>query len=183
MAYDQGMKRLALILVAATTLIAAKPIDDYPAFNTTKKLWAKTDFRGKAAPKFEVEKWLSGEAPDFKGKVLVVDFWATWCGPCKKLIPEMNDWAAKFKNDVVFIGVSDEPEATVSDFMKTTKMNYNVAIDTKKRMNQALGVEGIPHVMVVTPDGVVRWQGWPQDDADLLTEKVIGQIVKASKAR
>jgi len=178
-------KSTALMLMPVlATLIGASFLEtaDYPPIVTAKTLYAKNDFRGKQAPKFVVEQWLNQANPNMKGKVLVVDFWATWCGPCRALIPEVNDWAAKFKKDVVFVGVSDEAEKTVSVFMEKTKMNYSVAIDTQKRMSKELGVQGIPHVMIVTPDGIVRWQGFPGSSEDPLTAEKIQQIVDASKA-
>lgn len=175
------MRRIVMLAALGAAIAVATPTDGYPPVVTNKKLYAATDYRGKQAPEFVVEEWLTGKAPDMKGKVVVIDFWATWCGPCKKLIPEMNEWAAKFKDDVVFIGVSDEKPEVVKKFMETTKMAYHVAIDTKKRMSDKIGVQGIPHCIVISPDGVVRWQGWPQDGADTLTEKVIEQIVAAGK--
>lgn len=177
------MRRSGILLAMVAAFAVATPTDDYPTYVTAKKLYAKADFRGKQAPEFVVEKWLSGGAPEMKDKVVVIDFWATWCGPCRKLIPEMNKWAEKYKEDVVFIGLSDEKEATVSNFMTETKINYPVALDSKKRMSNALGIEGIPHVLVITPDKVVRWQGWPQDPKDTLTEAVLEQIIRASKSK
>jgi len=181
------MKKIALALCLASALgavIAASPKAEqtYPAVVTTKTLYAKTDLRGKPAPKFEVETWLNQASPKTKGKVLVVDFWATWCGPCRHLIPEMNEWAKKFEKDVVFVGVSDEPAETVKKFMTDTPMNYSVAVDPQKRMSKVLGVQGIPHVMIVSADGVVRWQGFPGSTEDPLTAEKIQQIVEASKA-
>ena len=170
------------VLVALTTSVLHAQKTEYPAIVTEKTLYAKNDFRGKKAPKFEVEKWL-GEAPAMKGKVIVIDFWATWCPPCRELIPEMNEWSKKFSKDVVFIGVSDEKEETVRGFMEKTKFEYHLALDAQKRMSKALGVEGIPHVMVISPDGVVRWQGFPLDDKDKLTPEILEQIVKASKVK
>lgn len=177
------MRRLGILSALIATFAIAAPVDDYPSYVTSKTLYAKNDLRGKKAPKLVIEQWLSGDAPKTEGKVIVIDLWATWCGPCRELIPEMNQWAAKFKEDVVFIGISDEKSEVVKKFMEDTKMAYHVGIDTKKTLNKELGVQGIPHCLVISPDGVVRWQGWPQDEKDRLTDKVIEQIVAASKAK
>lgn len=183
-------KTLALVAaVAVGFAVSSLPVvgqgtkPGYPPIVNDKTLYATNDFRGKQAPKLEVEQWLTGKAPDTKGKVIFIDFWATWCGPCRALIPEMNEWAAKFKNDLVMIGISDESPETVKGFMADNKMAYNVAIDTKKRTSKAVGVKGIPHVMVITPDGVVRWQGFPGSPEDPLTEAKLEQIIKASKSK
>ena len=155
---------------------------EYPPIVTAKNLYAKNDLRGKKAPELVVQQWLSGKAPDTKGKVLVVDYWATWCEPCREFIPEMNAWAKKFEKDAVFVGLSNESAKIVNEFQKTTPMNYHIAIDRKRRMVNALGVQGIPHVMIVSPDGIVRWQGWPGSPEDRLTDKIIEQIIAASKS-
>lgn len=154
----------------------------FPPYVTGKTLYAKNDLRGKKAPKIEADKWLVGGAPDMKGKVVLVDLWATWCPPCRDLIPELNDLAAKFKDDVVVIGISDEKPETVTKFLKTTSAKYHVGVDPKQRVLKALDVQGIPHVLVITPDGIVRWQGFPQADEDPLTADKLKQIIDASKA-
>lgn len=98
------------------------------------------------------------------------------------MIPEVNAWHKKYAKDVVFIGLSDEPVQTLKTFMAKTPMNYHIATDTKKTMSNVLGVQGIPHVMIVSPDGIVRWQGWPGSPEDTLTEAKLQQIISASKA-
>ena len=155
--------------------------DGYPAIVKEKTLYADHDFRGLPAPKFEVAQWLTGAAPDTKGKVVIIDFWATWCPPCREGIPVLGAWAKKFNKDLVVIGVSDEAVATINGFMKTTKMEYNVATDPGKRMHKAVGVKGIPHALVISADGIVRWQGFPEEKHDKLTTEKIAQIIAQSK--
>ena len=139
-----------------------------------KKLWAKS-ILGQKAPEFVVEKWLTAE-PDIKGKFVLIDFWATWCGPCRKAIPELNAFQKKFGDKLVVIGVSDE---TAEDVKKLSepKVEYASAIDPKGRMKKALEVSGIPHCILVDPNGIVRWEGFPFLDGHELTEKVVAEIL------
>lgn len=61
-------------------------------------------------------------------------------------------------------------------------MEYAVATDELRRMKKQLGVAGIPHVLVITPDNIVRWQGFPLLGADPLTEETVAKIIAASKS-
>src|SRR6478752_1957500 len=64
-----------------------------------------------------------GKQPDLTGKPLLVEFWATWCPPCRKSIPHLNEVYAKYKTQgLVIIGISDEDQKTVETFRKTTPM-------------------------------------------------------------
>ena len=173
----------AIILIALAGLASAALSVDWPKIVTSKTLYADNDYRGKKAPDFFVQKWLNANEVDTRGKVVVVDFWATWCPPCRATIPELNEIAKKFKDKVVVIGISDEKEETVADFMKKTEMDYNVGIDPTRKMSKQIGVKGIPHVLVISPDGIVRWQGFPLDNSDRLTDAVIQQVVDQSAAK
>jgi len=168
-----------------TTLLKedAKPVDPKELIGkfpkpVDKRLFAKYDLRGKPAPKVEVEKWLT-DAPKMDGKVVLIDFWATWCGPCKAAIPKLSAWQEQFKDDLVVLSVSDESSETVKSFLNSTRMDFAVGVDTSGKMKQAVGVEGIPHVLIVSTDGVVRWQGFPFSGQDRLSEDVIKKIIAA----
>jgi thiol-disulfide isomerase/thioredoxin len=183
------MRRLIPFLIAFASVAQAQTPagqtlnTEWPSTTTKKTLYAKQDLRGKAAPKIEVAEWLTGAAPNTKGKVILLDFWATWCPPCRETIPELNAIAAKCPKDVVVIGVSAEKAETVRAFMKKTKMAYSVAVDPSGKMDKQVGVQGIPHVLVISPDGIVRWQGFPLDDTERLTEATVARIVARAKAR
>jgi thiol-disulfide isomerase/thioredoxin len=144
------------------------------AFAAEKELWAKS-FLNQKASDLVVEKWLTKE-PDRKGKFVLIDFWATWCGPCRKAIPELNALHKKFGDRLVVIGLSDEPESKVKA-MTQPVIEYFSAIDTKARMKKSVKVTGIPHVLIIDPKGVVRWEGFPLLQGFELTEKVVADIL------
>lgn len=139
-----------------------------------KNLYAKS-FINQKAPEFYVTKWLTTK-PEMKDKFLLIDFWATWCNPCRKAIPELNKYSKTFKKDLVVIGISGEREEIIKK-MKTPEIEYYSAIDSTRQMERTLEVKGIPHVILVDPEGIVRWQGFPLLEGFELTEKVIEEII------
>jgi len=122
------------------------------------KLYAKS-FRGERPPQIIVDQWLT-PPPDVDGKFVLVDFWATWCDPCRRAIPHLNNLQAKFKDRLVVIGLSSEsPEAVLA--MTSPRMNYSVGVDTESRTMRAVEVTGIPHAILIDPKGIVRFEGTP----------------------
>jgi thiol-disulfide isomerase/thioredoxin len=125
-------------------------------------------------PELVIEKWLT-ETPKLEDKFVIVDFWATWCGPCRKSIPELNGYSKKFGDKLVIIGLSDETELDVRR-MKEPKIEYSVAIDTKARTLRAVGVREIPHILLVDPKGIVRYQGNPSAINEKILEAMFVQF-------
>jgi len=118
-------------------------------------------------------KMLQGNA-NFTGKPLIVEFWATWCPPCRKSIPHLNEVYAKYKaKGLEIVGVTNEESDTVRAFMKTMPMNYNVAHDAGGSLGKKFGVTGIPHALLVNRQGQIVWEGHPLSLSDAEIEKVL----------
>jgi len=113
-------------------------------------------------------------AVDPVGKPLLLEFWATWCPPCRKSIPHLNEIYAKYKErGLVIIGVTDEETSVVEPFMQKIPMNYSVAIDAKGKLGTGFGIEGIPHALLVNKAGKIVWEGHPMELTDADIEKIL----------
>ena len=141
-----------------------------------KRLWARS-FLWEPAPEFVVERWLTPE-PDMRGKYVLIEYWATWCGPCRRSIPLLNEVHRRFKDRLVVIGISDEPAETVRA-LQEPRIEYFLAIDAQARMKTALGITGIPHAILLEPQGCVVWEGYPLLEGHELTLEVVECILQA----
>jgi thiol-disulfide isomerase/thioredoxin len=148
---------------------------------------------GDPAPALSVEKWVKGDPiTGFeKGKIYVVEFWATWCGPCKAQFPHLSEMQKEFKDKgVTFIGTniwedkqySDKTLPKVEKFVKDQgdKMSYTVAFDgpakaMDKNWMQAAGRDGIPSAFIVDREGKIAWIGHPANGMKETIEKLLGE--------
>ena len=139
---------------------------------------------GMDAPALKIKDWVQGQPVDLlagKGKqITVVEFWATWCGPCRASIPHLSDLQARFKNkNVAIVGISDEPLAKVKPFVDKMgdKMQYVVATDDARKTStaymEAFGERGIPHAFVVDKQGRIAWHGHPMAGLDEALEDIV----------
>ena len=171
------MKTKASLLLA--TLLAAG------SFATAAEL-------GDPAPPLKISEWVKGKPVELaavKGKqVIVVEFWATWCPPCRTSIPHLTEMQKKFK-DVIFVGVTDEEVATVKKFVTKMgdQMDYVVAVDQDKKTSagymEAFGQGGIPHAFIVDKEGRIVWQGHPMAGLDKAVAEVLAGKLDLNQAK
>ncbi len=150
------------------------------------------DKLGKPAASLKGLQWIKGGPVEMKkGSVYVVEFWATWCPPCRTSIPHLTELQHQFKDKgVTIIGVSNETADKVKPFVEeyAQKMDYTVAIDPERQISkgymEAFGVGGIPHAFIVGKDGNLLWHGHPMIGMDGVLDAVVtGQFDHVAYAR
>jgi peroxiredoxin len=116
----------------------------------------EADDRKREHPEFTL-KDLSGKSWTFselRGKVVLVNFWATWCPPCRKEMPDLEALYARFAaKGFVVLGISDEEAAKVEPFIRERKVSFPVLLDPGRKVNDMFVVEGIPKSFVYDRDG------------------------------
>lgn len=139
---------------------------------------------GETVPALEIPKLLQADGresitlEELKGSTVVLEFWATWCGPCVRAIPHMNELVDEFAGDegVRFISVTREPESTVTAFMRNHPMHAWIGLDRSGKLQQAFDVSAIPTAIVIDPEGeVVQVMHPMQLDAQTIRQVHNGQ--------
>lgn len=112
------------------------------------------------APDFKLNDVTTGKPvslSDFKGKVVVLDFWATWCPPCREEIPHLVDLYGKYKDkNLVIVGVSlDDTQTPVKPFMDEFHMDYPVVMGDDAIQKAYGGIQGIPTAFIIDKTGKI----------------------------
>ncbi len=139
---------------------------------------------GDKAPALKDVKWVKGEAVDKyrSGDIYILDFWATWCGPCIAAIPHMNEIAKKYKDDgvhIIGVAISDQlPKVEAFVEEKGDAMSYLIAYDDEKRKTASVYMDGtmsrgIPTVMIINREGTLSWVGHPMNGMDDALEAIV----------
>jgi thiol-disulfide isomerase/thioredoxin len=187
---DVNMKTKQLKHVATVLAVAASATLALAAQPTLKV--------GDPAPKLQTGKWIQGEPVNTfqPGKAYVVEFWATWCGPCRVSIPHLNETYQKFKDKGLIVVGQDcweRDDALVAPFVKKMgdQMTYCVALDNKaddergKMANTwmaAAGRNGIPSAFLVDTKGRIAWIGHPMELKDKVIEAVLAGTFDVKQA-
>ena len=131
-----------------------------PGIPEMEESGAEHDMLGKPAPEFTLPS-LKGDdvaLTSLKGKIVILDFWATWCGPCRQGLPVLMEIAKdRSRDDVVLWAIDlDETKDKVTSFLERKKWSLPVLMDAKGRVAGKYRVGGIPHTVVIDQEGVVR---------------------------
>jgi thiol-disulfide isomerase/thioredoxin len=134
----------------------AKEVKELKLFDS---MFSTPDLAGKPAPAFEL-KSLAGETfslAALKGKTVLLDFWATWCGPCRKSMPALENISREFKNrDLVILGVNTgEEREVVEAFLKKTPLEYPAVLSGGSGILESYRVTAYPTFILIGPDGKI----------------------------
>ena len=160
----RGIRALLFCLFAIATPALAAP--------------ALTPWGGAATPRLSLRD-LEGRTHDlatYKGKVVLINFWATWCEPCRQEMPSiqrLRDKLGPKAFSVIAVNV-DEPDARVRQFIKATGLDLNVVMDPGKTVTRNWGVRYLPVSFIVGADGRIRYR--VVGDIDWGNDTVVGTI-------
>jgi peroxiredoxin len=109
-----------------------------------------------------------------KGRIVLLNFWATWCPPCRKEMPDMEKLYRSYeKRGLTVIAVSDEDRATVEQFLAKNSYSFTVALDPGRQVNKAFGVDSIPESFIFNREGRLAAQA-----IDMRTESQFMELLK-----
>ena len=141
---------------------------------------------GKKAPIINITDWITNVPKDktLKGKKVVLEFWATWCGPCIAAIPHLNELQTIYKNrDLYYVSITDEPIAKVNRILKRVDFKSIVVSDQTRKTQISFGdgkkgLEAYPLTVLIDNNGIVKWIGEPKN----LNQTVMNDFVGLNKS-
>ena len=187
--YNAHLLKIAIIVQIFATSVIAQEISIEKAKEVlVMNVMGEQSLIGQTAPELNIEKYL--QAPEgekslsaLKGKVVVLEFWATWCAPCVAAIPHLNQLNEEFRDkQVQFISVTDESEDIIAPFLKRQEMKSWIGLDTDRSAFKAYGVRGIPRTFLIDQKGIIAASLHPAGLSSDMIEKVIaGEKIERPK--
>ncbi|MEY2195562.1 redoxin domain-containing protein [Neobacillus sp. BF23-41] len=151
----------AVILVTLLTVAIVQAMDKKTETpETTSQTTASQEGLaiGAKAPDFEL-KTLTGETvklSNLKGKKVMLNFWATWCPPCKAEMPAMEQFSKKMEKDIVILAINIDPQLDVQGFVDENKITFPIPLDADDKVNETYQVLSIPTTYFIDSKGVIQ---------------------------
>jgi thiol-disulfide isomerase/thioredoxin len=146
----------------------------------TASLHAQAVTEGASAPAFDLPSTSGNlKLADLRGKWVYVDFWASWCGPCRQSFPWMNDVQAKFADKLRVVGINvDAKRADADAFLAQVPAKFSLAFDDKGQTPKDYKIKGMPTSVLIAPDGTVAWThtGFKEGEAKELEARLAKSI-------
>jgi thiol-disulfide isomerase/thioredoxin len=172
--------RFAFCLWLSCAIVVSTSAGDAPRLERNEARPALDKMIGKPAPGINGTNWLNSGAlklEELKGKVVVLEFWGTWCTTCIGLIPHHNELAKKFqKKGLVFIGICDaDGSAKMPEVAKRYRIEYPIAVDVKNATSEAYKADSTPDFYLIDRKGNLRWADIVTDDVDSAIELLLAE--------
>ena len=151
----------AVVLVSLLTVAIVQAMDkktDTPKTATEASAAKEGLSIGSSAPNFEL-KTLTGDTvtlSQLKGKKVMLNFWATWCPPCKAEMPEMEQFSKQIGDDTVILAVNIDPQLDVQGFVNENKITFPILLDTEDKVNEAYQILSIPTTYFINSKGIIQ---------------------------
>lgn len=151
----------AVVLITLLTVAIVQAMDKKTESDTTSQTTTANNDGlkiGAKAPDFEL-KTLSGETvklSSLKGKKVMLNFWATWCPPCKAEMPDMEKFYKEPGKDVVILAVNIDPQLDVKGFVKQYGITFPILLDEKDEVNESYQILSIPTTYFINSNGVIQ---------------------------
>ena len=114
---------------------------------------------GKAAPQFTLQDLAGREVSlaDYRGKIVILDFWATWCGPCRMTMPMVDDIQKEYAGKMSVLAINlQEPKDVVREYILTQNLHSEVLLDEDGSVARQYGAAAIPMQLLIDQNGIVR---------------------------
>jgi thiol-disulfide isomerase/thioredoxin len=115
----------------------------------------------------------SAKLSDFKSKVVILDFWGTWCAPCIEALPHLESLQNKFSNDLKIITITDESEERINKFLKKRNVSLPIALDNDKKLASAFPYRSVSHTVIIDQNGIIKAVTTPEKINDEILKQVI----------